>query len=384
VESKDRQSLNTILEAARWAVSADNGQPWKFFWRESRLILALDLNRGSSFFDGRLYAPYLGFGSLIENLCIAARHVGYEPHLELFPHSEASNDRIVASISFTPLASQSSPLFAAINERTTNRRAYSSKTILPDARTALLKSSEGFDDFRILFIDDSDLKNKIAGITAGAEAIRFDFSRKDVHADFFKCLRFSHAQARKTADGLWARCLEVGLPQATALRLLANWRLAAFAALLGAHKAFAHQSIHLLRRTQLIALIINSSRSQLRENDFLAGGRLCQRLWLTATSHHLACQPMAALPLFFVQHAAFGDKGFPGQSGGKIGRLKGEFNRAFNLAEHENLLMVFRLGYAAKPSARSLRRPLSELMISIDHSPLAASGKEYQMQADVL
>jgi hypothetical protein len=80
---------------------------------------------------------------------------------------------------------------------------------------------------------------------------------------------------------------------------------------------------------------------------------------------------MAALPLFFLQHAGFGDRGFPGQAGKKIGRLKAEFSQTFNLSQGEEVLMVFRLGYANAPSARSLRRSLSELLKCADNSPLA-------------
>jgi hypothetical protein len=370
----DQKALNAILEASRWAVSADNGQPWKFYWKESLLFLVLDSKRGASFFDGRLYAPYLGFGSLIENLCIAAQHIGYEPTVELFPGSELNHERVVATVSFTPSTAQTSPLYPEIFERATNRRAYSSKDIPPDVQTALIKSGEEFCDFRIVLVDENILKNKLAALTAGAEAIRFDFSRKDVHADFFKCLRFTQTQAQQTADGLWIRCLEIGSLEGIALRFLANWPCAAVAAHLGTHRAFSHQSVHLLRRTPLIALVISRARhSRLGEKDFLTGGRLCQRLWLTATMHHLACQPMAALPLFFLQYSGFGDEGFPGQAGKKIGRLRDEFSKTFNLAQGEELLMVFRLGFAKAPSARSLRRPLQELLRFSDDSSILAN-----------
>lgn len=376
VEPREQQTLSTILEAARWAVSADNGQPWKFHWRESRLLLLLDSSRADSYFDGRRYAPYLGFGSLIENICIAARHAGYEPHLKLFPDLELEREQVVASVAFTPTTAQADPLFPAISERTTNRRAYHSTNIPSEVRTALTRSTEDFTGFRIALVDDNPLKSRLAAMTAGAEAIRFDFNRKEVHADFFECLRFTQAQARQTGDGLWTRCLEVGMPEGFALQLLAYWPCAALAARLGAHRAFSRQSVHLLRRTPVLALVISCSHNSLpSENDFLTGGRLCQRLWLTATMHGLACQPMAALPLFFVQHACFGDKGFPGQAGKKVGALGQEFNQTFNLAQGEHLLMVFRLGYAQAPSARSFRRPLTELLKSSDDSPIVAPHK---------
>lgn len=371
MDVKDKQILNSILEAGRWAVSADNGQPWKFHWKDGRLLLALDRKRGTSFFDGRLYAPYLGFGSLIENLCIAAKHNGYDPTVKLFPGLEIDNDQIVAVLKFAPLSHQADSLYSAIFERVTNRRAYLSESVQIDVREALLKCAEGFADFRLVLIDDETKKSKLAALTAGAESVRFNFSCKDVHADFFKCLRFSKSQAIQTSDGLWVRCLEVAMPEIAALKFLSNWPIAAVAARLGAHIAFSRQSVKLLRRTPLIALVMGRSGDRfLKEKDFLAGGRLCQRLWLTATTHHLACQPMAALPLFFLQYAGSGDDGFPGHTGKKIGRLSADFSQTFGLAEGEELLMLFRLGYSKAPSAKSFRRPLRDMLKTDDNSPI--------------
>jgi hypothetical protein len=373
VDPKEQQILNGILEAARWAVSADNGQPWKFQWHKSRLLLILDSSRAHSFFDGQQYAPYFGLGSVIENLCVGARHAGYESHVELFPTSGIEREQVVASISFKQSTPKEATLYPAVFERSTNRRPYDSATVLPEIRASLMKCSEEFAHFKIVLVDEDNLKVKLADMTAKAEAVRFDFSRKEVHADFFKCLRFSKSQAQRTGDGLWIRSLEVNWAEALSMQSLSYWPCAAIGARLGVHRAFSHQSILLLRKTPLLALVISDLPHSLpTQKDFITGGQLCQRLWLTATMHHLSCQPMAALSLFFLQHAAFGDQGFPGQSGRKIGQLREQFYNDFNLSANAHLLMVFRIGYAKAPTARSLRRPLTELLEPFDDSPFIA------------
>ena len=103
---------------------------------------------------------------------------------------------------------------------------------------------------------------------------------------------------------------------------------------------------------------------------FLQGGRLYQRLWLTATSHGLACQPMAVLPLFFAQFGTFGEQGFPGKHGTTVRQVKESLHKQFSLGADEHLMMVLRLGYAAPPSARSFRRPADDLLTIEDDSPL--------------
>ena len=94
------------------------------------------------------------------------------------------------------------------------------------------------------------------------------------------------------------------------------------------------------------------------------------KLWLTADSHGLACQPLGVLPLFFAQYQRFSDRGFDGQAGLTVKQLREEFYRSFTLADEENLLMVFRMGYAHPPSARSFRRRIEEMVSIEDDSAL--------------
>jgi nitroreductase len=371
MQGTGREALNRILEAARWGVSADNGQPWKFCWRESQLSVSLDSMRACSFFDRQQFAAYLGLGSVIENLCIAARHIGYEPDLKVFTE-RVNGEQIETSISFKASAPEASPLFPAIFERTTNRRPYTSAGIPSEVISALRNSGDNFNSFKLKFVDERDLKRQLATMTAEAETVRFHFSRKEVHRDFFSSLRFTKRQARESGDGLWLPTLQAGLAGSLALRLLANWPVAAMARHLGAQRAFSQQSIFLLRRTPTVALVISSSaHSAPDKRNFLVGGQLCQRLWLTATAHGVACQPMAILPLFFAQYACLGEEGFPQRTAPKIARIRGAFRRAFDLKEDDHLVMLFRLGYAKPPSARSFRRPLSDLLTLSDDSVLA-------------
>jgi nitroreductase len=117
--------------------------------------------------------------------------------------------------------------------------------------------------------------------------------------------------------------------------------------------------------------MIAAARSSPNEHAFVTAGRVCQRFWLTAAANGLASQPMAILPLFFAQHARFGDQGFPGQGGKTVERVQQRFKKAFHLSPDEHVMMVFRVGYAKPPSARSFRRPLGDLMVFSDDSAIA-------------
>jgi len=380
MNAADHDILNTLIQAATLGVSADNGQPWSFRWQDSQLLLALDAARAKSFFDRKQFAAMFGLGSTLENLSIAAAHLGYDTHIELLPRGDSRVALPVARIRFISGAPGPHPLYPELSRRATNRRPYDKTPVLAEVRASLAKAFSKAPSVRLILTDSPERIRSVASLIAAADRIRFHFSSPDIHRDFFDCLRFTKHAAEESMDGLWVRCLEVKPPDLLALRLLAVWPIARVARYLGTARLFAQQTIALLRRTPLVALIIGTSeglapgtRTEIpTDNLFLTGGRLCQRLWLEATHHKLACQPMAVLPLFFAQHAVFGTEGFPNAAGLKVGKLKQEFSSLFGLGTNEHLLMILRLGYAPAPSARSFRRPAAEVFTA-DDSPLISA-----------
>lgn len=378
MQAHQHHALRAILEAAAQGVSADNGQPWVFRWRQGRLSVFLDKARAQSFFDWDHCAAYLGLGSVLENIDIAASHWGYHADFELFPSKELDGSSPVAAIAFTAMAARPQLLYSVIKARVTTRRPYTTQDVSKEASEALNDAIDPSHGFRVILVVSEALKRALATLTARADQIRFDFSRREVHGDFFRHLRYTYEEAARKGDGLWVDCLELGSSGKMALRLLAEWRWAAALSQLGLGRFFAGHSARLLNRTPMLGLIVASSLQPQKESDrqtWLLGGRVCQRLWLTATAHNLACQPMAVLPLFFAQHRRHGIGGFPSGAGRTVATLEQEFRQTFALAPSEQLIMMFRLGHAPPPSARSFRRPLEDLLAIEDNSPFTSSPR---------
>ena len=379
MKASDYSALKNLIEAAAQGVSADNGQPWSFSWRDSQLTLRLDSRRADSFFDRRQFAAFFGLGSVLENLAIASAHFGYRADIEVLYCDIRQSSPMIARVYFSSGKSGPFPLYQEIFRRSTNRRPYETTPVPPDVRAGLTAPFDGTHSIRLAWIDNSEEIRHVASLTAAADRIRFDFSEPAIHEDFFGRLRYSEPEAQTTRDGLWIDCLEAKPPDRLALQLLGKWPVARFARYLGVARVFAKQTMLLFGRTPLVACLIG--RNTMRDPNaasaptdelFLHGGRLCQHMWLLATRCGLACQPMAVLPLFFAQHALFGRQGFPGEGGTRVGRLKEEFHRRFGLGSDEHLLMVLRLGYAPPPSARSFRRPPDQLLTIDDDSPLVS------------
>ncbi|HEY3130870.1 MAG TPA: hypothetical protein VGL91_15545 [Acidobacteriota bacterium] len=366
--------LVACLAAARLGESADNGQPWRFLWANGRLRIFLDALRAQSHFDCDRSLAYIGIGTVIENLAIASANFGYGAAIHLLPAGLSDNEP-VAEITFTPGAPVGHPLYPAIQARATNRKPYRADSVLPGVQETLQRSVAGWPGKRLVLIEAAALCRQIGALTARVELIRFDFTYPDVHRDFSRILRYTAAEASASGDGLWVNCLEVDAVQKALLRLLSNQRLAAWLCRLGFNRAFGWQTIGLLKRTPLIALAIGSGpwTAQCRE-DFIDSGRFWQRFWLTATTERLSCHPMATLPLFFGQHEHYGEKLFPGPAARRIENARREFDAEFKISPQEHLFMVFRVGYASRPSARSYRRPLEELCQFKEESPLGGNS----------
>jgi nitroreductase len=357
----DPRILDACLAAARLGVSADNGQPWKFLWRDGRLRVLLDALRAQSYFDCDRSLAHIGLGTVMENLAIASAHFGYSASIQVFPAGLSDNEP-VAEISFTSGALAGHPLYPAIQARATNRKPYRADSVPLGVQATLQRSVAGWPGKRLVLIEAAALRRQIARLTAQVELIRFDFTCSDVHRDFFQILRHTAAEASASGDGLWVDCLEVDAFQRTFLRLLRSQRLAEWCSRIGLGRLFARQTISLLKHTPLIALAIGSGPwSAQRREDFIDSGRFWQRFWLVVTEQGLSCQPMATLPLFFGQHEHYGEKFVPRPASRTIEKCRREFDTEFKISPQEHLFMVFRVGYASPPSARSYRRPLKDL-----------------------
>jgi nitroreductase len=94
----------------------------------------------------------------------------------------------------------------------------------------------------------------------------------------------------------------------------------------------------------------------------LRGGRAVERLWLEATRMGLAVQPVTALVYLFELLDGSAASIFSGRERDELRGLRARFDALFAAANGGTRLMLFRIGAAAAPSARSPRRPLEAVL----------------------
>ncbi|MTD54594.1 Acg family FMN-binding oxidoreductase [Amycolatopsis pithecellobii] len=143
-----RGPLVTALEAAVWAPSPHNTQPWYFEVDGDRVAVFLDPRRVLAIVDPEGREARLSCGAAILNMRVALRAAGRRPVVHLLPDRAAPECLAVVQAGAlyrpTPVDAE---LARAIVRRRSNRRPFADQAVPPGVREALIQAArkEGAD-----------------------------------------------------------------------------------------------------------------------------------------------------------------------------------------------------------------------------------------------
>ncbi len=189
-----------------------------------------------------------------------------------------------------------------------------------------------------------------------AESDRIRFLLPKLHHEMVGELRFP---GRDSLDeGLDVRTLELSPSELAALELLrradvmehlADWR---------AGQGLGARTRATVSSSSALA-VVTVPRSD--PAWYVRGGAAVERMWLTAEQHGLAVQPVSPVFLYAVD-----EKDFLRLGGERhvdtLFDLSQRFNELWDLDDGEHVALLLRLSHAPRPSTRSARLPLSELL----------------------
>jgi nitroreductase len=347
-----------LAQAAVLAPSADNNQPWRFVSEGDRLLIYLDPQRTLPSDVNAMY-DLAGLGAAVENMCIAARQLGYEPQVDHPPGPTSSTGegplRLVATMTFA-LGGSPDPLFPHLAARCTCRKLYSTR---PAADGCLEKLADAAQEFGSIQVD---WVTERTGIRAFARLIamsdRFRFQYEPFHKEIFRQLRFSAEEAERTRDGLDLRTLELPPAAGALLRLLRPWKRMQLINRLGLGRALTLPSALSVWKSGTLGVL---SLPEASSEGFFQGGRALERIWLGAEAEGLAFQPLGSLPIFLAQVEQYQGRNLTPRHQQLSTRLGQWLRQLVPTVVGRTLLMVFRLGYASPPRVRSLRRAAEEV-----------------------
>jgi hypothetical protein len=96
--------------------------------------------------------------------------------------------------------------------------------------------------------------------------------------------------------------------------------------------------------------------------SFVRAGRALHRVWLTATANGVALQPMTTLTYLFHRLVHAGAVGLSDAETRELRDLRRLYAELFPVQPDRGEPMLFRVGYAPPPTARSLRRPVDDVL----------------------
>lgn len=288
----------------------------------------------------------LSLGAVAENMVLRARDRGLESAVEWFP--DADDPRLAARLTVAGTCVSRDALATAIPQRHTNRRFFHGPSISMEHQNQLETDAAAIKGARLIWLDQRPLRRKALKLIRLAEAERF--RQQDLHDELFSSIRFEVGWKDAAEEGLSPGSLEVELPLRSAFEKLRHWRLMRLLTFLGGHQVLAFRGSELPCRFSphmgVIATTLEASTGA------LAVGQALERVWLRATSHGMALQPLAASTLL----ALDGYTEVRPLIRQKLAVGWAELTRGMLP------LIVFRLGWSSPVSLRSGRRPVASYL----------------------
>lgn len=344
-----------ILDLARWAPSGDNTQPWRF------RVVAPDHvevhgfdTRGHCVYDLDGHPSQISHGALLETLSIAASAHGLRADALRLPSPDEHpvyDVRLVPDDSVAP-----SPLLPQVLVRSVQRRALSTRPITASEKTALAQAvGRGY---ALRWLEAPRERARVARLMYANAGLRLTMPEAyRVHRDVI-AWGSQFSDDRIPDQALGADAMTVRLMKT----VMTSWERVAFFNRYLAGTVAPRLQMDLWPAYACGGhVLIVPAAPPTSIDDFIAGGRAVQRLWLTASALGLQHQPEMT-PLIFGRYVAQGRRFTEVQAvqGSAVG-LAARFRDVTGVAP-ESVIWMGRVGAGAHALSRSRRRALQDLL----------------------
>lgn len=361
VEEKPRLSLSNsikdILDLARWTPSGDNQQEWRFRIISDNEVDILFRGDDPSFLNIDGIASQLAFGALLETISIAASNFGLR--VERPKIKEKSTTVPTLHLKFIVDSDvKPSALLGSIKTRSVHRGHYKTRKLTASEKQELQQAAGS--NFTITWLEDR-AKKQLLKIAMLSEDIRVlapemvDAYRKAIRWDTTTC-----------DQGLPSKALGLNPLSAKLFRpLLSDTSLFLFFQKYLGGRFFAKLELDIAPSFMCGAnILITAKKRPTTVEDFLEAGAAIQRFWLTATKLGLLHQPNyvpVAMNIYGRDHRSFSKN--PTLLSKAVKIREGLVSLLGSTEAADNLVWVGRIGEGTPATSRSLRLPLSELIV---------------------
>lgn len=359
-----QEQVETLVEAAIWAPSGGNSQPWKWVYENRSLFLLLDRSRATSFLDFEAAGAYLGLGAATENLVLKAHEMGLEVQISQFP--EKGMDDLAAQFRFFEAAPTGTTvaghdldnLTPGIRTRLTNRLLRKRQPLSPQQLSDVKAIGQTIPGASIELLSDPGKMEKIGQLIAKSDRILI--THKDGHHGFVTEIRWSDKEAAEKKDGVDIATIDLSAGEAAGFRMARNWSVVKTLNQWGGGGVFEKLSNKCIAGASAVGLITMPGPESA---DYYNAGRAMERLWLYSNLHGIALQPMTGLT--FMLHRLIHGNGvdLTPENVEQLSHIREEFYETFGLDSQVHPAFLFRLLVADEPKVKSQRRLVDDVLI---------------------
>lgn len=341
-------AIRSVLDTAVWAPSGDNSQPWFFTLRGNTLRVHLDPAKDNPILNFKLSGTYIAHGALIENIILAAPPAGLTAEAHILPDS--ADPLCTAEITFSESVASRNPLAAHIRNRHTNRKSYRNRPLDAETLAALATAAEPVAGAKLFLTGNKTNIRAAAAASALMEQVALE--TPSIRTLFLGEILWSDAENRSGAQGLYIKTMELPPPVRLLMRRLRNSFVARIANAIGFATMARLTNSRLYASAPAMGLITVTEETPAA---YIAAGRALERAWLVATAHSLAFQPVTGI-LFLGRSVEKGNaEGLLLRHFDRIRGANATIKKQFGVEDSDIPMMLFRVGYAPRATARSFR-----------------------------
>jgi molybdopterin/thiamine biosynthesis adenylyltransferase/nitroreductase len=292
---EDADPVERIVDAARWAPSGGNIQPWRFEAEGDEVRLYLVPERTTTM-DVAHRGSYVALGAALFNARVTASSLHQLGECRLFPQNAPSHH--VATLHIAEGTDyEIAPLEPYVRRRAANRRM-GDQTPISEAAVESLTRGVKREGGQLRLITDPKRIAELADLLAESDRIRFLLPK--LHREMVGELRFPGQDTLE--EGLDVRTLELSAPEMAALDLLRRADVMAHLGDWRAGQMLGGRTRASITSSSAVA-VVTIPRAE--PAWYVRGGAAVERLWLTGEQEGLAIQPVSPVFLYAVDEADF-------------------------------------------------------------------------------
>lgn len=345
----DPDSMRKIAEAAHWAPSGGNMQPWRLIFYNNVLHVYLDSKLADSFLDYDYRGTMLGFGAMAMNIHVAALKFGYKSTCH-FTFNE--NFPLVAYYTFdTSNEGIDDSVYKAMLERGSNRTLGNHEPVTAEQKESIQKWTESIEGASLQWLEPPF--DDLAEVLGGIERIRLMTDRG--HHDFIEEIRWTEEEAIETKDGIDLRTIELTETEKAGLSISKDFDIVRKLRDLKLGGGFEKMMRNALEQTGAVGFLQMPQNSR---ESYFEGGKASALAWVEATRLNLGFHPVSPSTFIFnryihesteVQFEPFKEE---------LAELRKKFKSILNLKSDSGEIFLFRLFNGSPITTKSLRRDL--------------------------